>query len=290
METAELESLPPLPSLYARAVSASVIPGRGDELPARRLIVRGVELDPAHVAEYCSLCGYRVGSAVPATYPHLSAFPLHLSLMAERSFPFSALGLVHIGNEIGQLAPIPAEASMDLGVWAENLRPHPRGRQFDFRAEAELAGSLAWRETSTYLKRENGESGSSGSGGDDPHAGLHETADWSVPGDVGRRYADLSGDRNPIHLHSLLAKPFGYPTAIAHGMWTKARILASFEGRVPDVFSIETEFRSPLRIPGRARLWSGRRDRGWAFRLESPDGERAHALGSISPGASAARS
>ena len=27
------------------------------------------------------------------------------------------------------------------------------------------------------------------------------TAQWKVPGDIGRRYADVSGDRNPIHLH-----------------------------------------------------------------------------------------
>jgi hypothetical protein len=65
-------------------------------------------------------------------------------------------------------------------------------------------------------------------------------------------------------------------------MWTEARILASFEGWLPETFAIEAEFRSPLRIPGRARLWSGRREEGWRFRLGSPDGERTHALGSIS--------
>ena len=291
METTELDSLPSLPSLYARAVGASVLPGGGDELPSRRLAVSGVEIDPGHVADYCRVCGFRVGTTVPATYPHLSVFPLHLSLMAERAFPFSALGLVHISNRIEQLAPIPAGEQIDLTVWAEDLRSHPRGRQFDFRAEAELGGSLAWRETSTYLKRENGDSGSSGDGeAEDPHAGLHETAEWEVPGDIGRRYADVSGDRNPIHLHALLARPFGYPTAIAHGMWTKARCLASFEGRMPESFSVDTEFRSPVRIPGKARLWSGRHGGGWAFRLETPDGEHAHALGSISPGGSASRS
>ena len=74
---------------------------------------------------------------------------------------------------------------------------------------------------------------------------------------------------------------FGFPGAIAHGMWTKARCLASFEGRTPDAFTVDAAFKSPLRIPARATLLSGRRDGGWAFRLESPDGERTHLIGSL---------
>jgi acyl dehydratase len=139
-----------------------------------------------------------------------------------------------------------------------------------------------WRGRSTYLKPgKDGSSGSSPQRADEAPAGLEVSADWEVPGDIGRRYAPVSGDRNPIHLHSLLARPFGFPTAIAHGMWMKARCLAAFEGWVPETFAIEADFKSPLRIPGRARLWSARRDGGWSFRLASPDGERAHVLGSI---------
>ena len=37
-------------------------------------------------------------------------------------------------------------------------------------------------------------------------------------------------------MHSLTAKPLGFPGAIAHGMWTKARCLAALESRLPDAF------------------------------------------------------
>jgi acyl dehydratase len=73
-----------------------------------------------------------------------------------------------------------------------------------------------------------------------------------VPGDIGRRYARVSGDANPIHMHPLAAKAFGQPTTIAHGMWTKARCLAALEGELPAAYTADVRFKLPLRIPGRA--------------------------------------
>jgi len=283
VQTIELDSPPSLTSLYARAVVAPVLPGGRDELPDRRLELRGAEIEAEHVAAYSRVCGFGVRSVVPGTYPHVLAFPLQMSLMTERSFPFSVIGLVHIANRIDVLQPIPMGSSVDFAVWAEDLREHRRGRQFDMVAEAEIEGATAWRGRSTYL-RPGGGSDSPRSDGDEerePAGELSVSAEWDIPGDIGRRYAAVSGDRNPIHMHSLSARLFGFPSAIAHGMWTKARCLASFEGRTPETFTVEAAFKSPLRIPGKATLRSGRRDGGWAFRLESPDGERAHLIGSL---------
>src|SRR4051794_18993516 len=206
-----------------------------------------------------------------------------MSLMTDRSFPFSVLGLVHIANRIELLAPIEIGARLGLAVWAENLRPHRKGRQFDLVSEASVEGTTMWRGRSNYLHREKSED--SGASSPDEELSVPDdlgvTADWDVPGDQGRRYAEVSGDRNPIHMHPLSARLFGFPSAIAHGMWSKARCLASFEGRLPDAFTVEAAFKAPLRIPGKARLRSGAVDGGWAFRLESRDGEHTHVIGSV---------
>ncbi len=58
-------------------------------------------------------------------------------------------------------------------------------------------------------------------------------------------------------MHSLTAKPLGFPSAIAHGMWTKARCLAALEGRLPDAFAVDVAFRKPIRLPGRVEFLSG---------------------------------
>jgi len=86
---------------------------------------------------------------------------------------------------------------------------------------------------------------------------LEPVAEWRLPGDLGRRYAAVSGDRNPIHMHSLTAKPFGFPQAIAHGMWTKARCLAALQARLPDAFEVDVRFRKPISLPSKVQFAIG---------------------------------
>lgn len=281
-ETRRLESMPALPPLYAKALAGSLplVGGGGDSLPDHALEVEAVDIDRDHLASYCRVCGFGLREmAVPATYPHVLVFPLSMALMAQRAFPFALLGLVHIANHIEQHRPIAAGERPSLRLWAENLRPHRRGRQLDIVTEASVDGEVVWREASTYLRRGEGASEGARAGGSaEPDRG-EVAAVWPIPGDIGRRYADVSGDRNPIHLHGLAARPFGFPSAIAHGMWMKARCLAALEGRTPDALAASVEFRSPLLIPGRARFRLAPRGGRFAFALESPDGERTHMVG-----------
>jgi acyl dehydratase len=284
-ETTELESPPSFKRLYVQAVTAPLLPGSDAELPARRLVLRDAAVEPERVAAYARVCGFGIRSSAPGTYPHVLAFPLHLSLMTDRSFPFSVLGLLHIANRIEAVAPIPVGESLDIAIRAEDLRPHRRGQQFDLVSEARLDGEVAWRGTATYLHR-GGEREGLPQREPEPdeaaEADLDVSAEWTIPGDIGRRYAGVSGDRNPIHMHPVSARLFGFPSAIAHGMWTKARCLAAFEGRIGDAFAIDVEFKAPLRIPGRAQFLSGARDGGWLFRVDAPDGARSHLVGSLS--------
>jgi acyl dehydratase len=61
----------------------------------------------------------------------------------------------------------------------------------------------------------------------------------------------VSGDYNPIHLHPLTARLFGFPSAIAHGMWTKARCLAALEPTLPDAYTVEVAFKRPIILPAK---------------------------------------
>jgi acyl dehydratase len=240
--------------LFARA-GAAMIPGAsrlpfvgggGKDIPSLTLALHDVSARQEEVEKYCRVCGFQPSDTLPPTYPHILAFPLHLALMTDSSFPFPAIGLVHISNEITQHRPISVGETLALKVWATPLEPHPRGRQFAIRTEAAVGGEVVWEEVSTNLKR----------GGGSGRAPQRETAEplpptdtWTLPGDLGRRYASVSGDFNPIHIHPLTARLFGFPSAIAHGMWTKARCLAALSGRLPDAFSVEVSFRKPILLP-----------------------------------------
>jgi hypothetical protein len=219
----------------------AALPGRGDTLPDQTR-TRDVRIDADHLAAYAHMCGYTLGATLPPTYPHVLAFPLHMELLA--ASPFSAVGVVHVANRIVQHRPIGAGEPLALRVHAGPFQPHRRGRTFDFVSAAYAGDELVWEGFSTMLKRGAGDE-SAPRPPQPPEVPV--TAHWRLPGDLGRRYASVSGDRNPIHLHPLAAKTLGFPRAIAHGMWTKARCLAVL--RLPDAFAAEVWFRKPVLLP-----------------------------------------
>jgi acyl dehydratase len=106
---------------------------------------------------------------------------------------------------------------------------------------------------------------------------------WKVGGDLGRRYAAVSGDRNPIHMHSLTAKPLGFPSAIAHGMWTKARCLAALESRLPYAFEVDVRFRKPILLPGRVEFASSSQGDQIQFAVRDAKRGTPHLDGHLAP-------
>jgi acyl dehydratase len=265
-----LESPPSILPLYARAALPMIpgasllpfVPGGDGEIPeGLDLELAGVKAEPAEVAAYARVCGFALRDTLPPTYPHMLAFPLHMAVMSDGSFPFGAVGLVHVENSIAQKRPIGIDEAMTIRVRPTKLQPHPKGKTFSLETEALVDGEVVWESTSTMLRRGSG----NGANADVPGmrgqmrsvefeplpADAPSAAEWKLPGDLGRRYAGVSGDRNPIHMHSLTAKPLGFPGAIAHGMWTKARALAQLESELPDSFEVEVRFRRPVLLPAR---------------------------------------
>jgi MaoC like domain len=210
------------------------------------------------------------------------AFPLQMKIMTDGSFPFPVMGMVHIENRIEQKRWIRADEKLDFKVRAENLRDHERGLQFDLVAGAESGGEPVWHSTSTYLRRTGG-GGGGGSGSDKKSEPPKPMSIWKVPDDIGRRYAGVSGDINPIHMHSLSAKLFGFPSAIAHGMWLKARCLAALEGQLPDALTVEVAFKAPLVLPSKVGFASWPADGGRDFAVHDARKGKPHLTGSLRP-------
>jgi acyl dehydratase len=284
MSRKELSSPPSLTALYPRAVAVPLLRkvpglGAGTELPDTELEVRDVTTGLDHLSDYTEVCGFERMDRLPATYPHIVAFPLAMRIMAGRDFPFGVLGLVHIGNEITQYRPVSPDEPLSVRVRAQDLEPHDRGTQFTMAAEARVGDELVWDSRNLYLHRSGKGGGAGGKkDGDEP---APAQAHWRVPGDIGRRYGAVSGDRNPIHLHGWSAKLFGMPRPIAHGMWLKARCLAELESTLPDAFSVDVRFKLPLFLP--AQVAFGVQDD--AFEVRDASSGKPHLSGTLSHGA-----
>ncbi len=285
MTLTRLEQRPGLGRLYAKALTTAR--GRhGDRLPDVTLELPEATIGRDHLASYADVCGFRHADVLPATYPHVLAFPLAVSIMVDPAFPLALPGLVHVANRIAQKRALRADERLSLRVWAADLREHPRGRQFDVLSEASVHGDLVWTESSTYLRRALAGPSTNSSSPKTPSAlwgeggGRGVNALWRVPRNMGRRYAAVSGDVNPIHLNPLVARLFGFRRAIAHGMWLKARCLAAFEGRLPDALTVQVEFKSPLLLPSTVAFASHPQEGRWTFTVAEVRSGRPHLTGS----------
>jgi hypothetical protein len=269
---------------------AGLVPGvrkTGGDLPDLALTRHDVPVDRAHLAAYSEVCGFPLKETLPVTYPHMLAFGLHMAIMTDGSFPFPAIGTVHLENSITQQRPILATERLQVTVRPGNLRPHPKGTVFDLLTAVHSGGEPVWEETSTFLRLGKSDLDKLDQPEKRPELQLEQPestgTSWKLAGDLGRRYAAVSGDRNPIHLYALTAKAFGFPRQIAHGMWSKARCLAALDGRLPDAVTTEVAFKKPVLLPGTVTFGSARHADGYAFALARPKDGKPHLLGRFRP-------
>jgi hypothetical protein len=290
MAVEELAEPPRLGPLYRSAALAAVrrkAVGGGrstDTLPDTEMRVPAVAVDRAHLARYDRVCGFRVGDELPATYPHILAFPLAAALMTRPDFPLALVGLVHVANYVEVRRPLSADDRFELRVRAQDLRAHERGRQVDLVAEALVDGETVWTGRSVYLRRESKPGGERkpGERRPDPTHPEAGSALWRVTPRAGTDYAEVSGDHNPIHTSRLGARLLGFPTPIAHGMWSKARCLAALEGRLPSAYAVDVTFKLPVPLPSTVAFTATETGSGdWRFGLHGAKSGKPHLSGEV---------
>jgi len=269
------EPLPPLLPTLLRALPTALRGGRGRELPPPRTFL-APPADREAVARYREILGFAAGEAPPLTWHYLAAQRAQLALMAAPRFPFAVPGLVHLENVLAAEGAPDPEGPWQVEVSALAPVELPSGG-VTFALEASLLqfGGARVRCRSTYLGR-RGRGKTFEPSPPEPPRAWEELGRWSLrPADT-RRYAALSGDYNPVHLHPLAARLFGFPASIAHGMHLAGLALAALEraeGR--PARSLEVRFRRPVLLPAEGLVCERA---GADFRLRA--GEVVHAGGS----------
>lgn len=257
-------------------------PAHVSALPTLSARVVGHRQDVDRLAAYGAVCGNTLRDAVPATWLHVLTFGLQLAVMSRRGFPFGLAGLVHVANDMTLLRPVSVADELDLSVRPGALTPHRRGAAFELIGEVRAGGELAWRGVSRYLARGVQVPGA-------PEAATRLSAPeavrsqrWRLSADLGRRYAAVSGDINPIHLFPLAARAFGFPRAIIHGMWTHARALAALEGALAPTYRVRVDFTKPILLPGSVGFTAAPDADATAFAVLG-QADKPHLIGRLSP-------
>ena len=255
-----------------------------EALPEVSYVAPSVILDADHLSRYLEVCGFKKSNHVPFIYPQVLTFDLMLEFLGSEHCPWSAVGMVHMCNRIEQHKPLHVGDNLRIELNIGDLFKHERGQIFNTEFQILRGGDLVWQASQSTLCRGAeqpvGEQYKSRVGSEPC---LSRQATFTAPANIGRRYGKVSGDLNPIHLSTLMAKAFGFKRSIAHGMWTKARVLSALlPDGITEQATAEVEFKLPLYLPGMASLWSSRSAQGAKFELRDVQGEKPHLRGQLS--------
>jgi acyl dehydratase len=271
-----------LRNMLRAAAGALPFVRRGGQLPTRTVTVDELPIDRANVAEYAAVTGLRYADAVPLTYPFALTFPTLMSLVTGFDFPFAAMGSVHIENQITQYRPIKVTDTVKIAVHAENLREHRKGLLVDLVTDVSVGNEVAWHQVTTFLHQQR--TSLSGEPKPPPQKQPKLPAPKAIlritPGQI-RRYAAVGGDHNPIHTNSVGAKLFGFPTVIAHGMFSAAAVLANLEAAIPDAVTYSVRFGKPVLLPASTGLYVDQVQDGWDISLRNIAKGYPHLTGTL---------
>jgi hypothetical protein len=276
--TIQLETLTHPATLYARIATTFFKKGKGN-LPDISIELPKTTLTPDILKKYNKACGFDHTLIIPATYIHAYIFPLHTQLLSQPEVPFPLPGLIHFANSIKQYRPLYIGETFSVTCKLGNLIAHDKGQAFEVLSYVAVDGKRIWEDTSIYLYK-----GKEGIGSvlEWEQPVLQENCikeSWSLYQNLGFEFALASGDFNPIHLHPLTAKVFGFERHIIHGMWGAGKILALLEKRVPQAFEFTVLFKTPIYLPASVIFRHEKTEEGFNFDVVDHTQEKPHLKG-----------
>jgi hypothetical protein len=264
--------------LMARAASTFLKKGKGN-LPDSTVRLNEATIDKDAVKRYLKVCGFEDSTNIPATFLHAYIFPLHSELLCQPEVPFPVPGLIHFANSIKQHRALSFGEKFSVSCSFGNFIAHEKGQGFEVISYIKSGGEVIWEDESIYLYK-----GKEGIGKvlewEQPSLTDQSTKEsWSLSKNLGVEFAIASGDFNPIHLHPLSAKLFGFERHIIHGMWSVGKILSEYEKRIGERFELTVSFKTPIFLPENVIFRQEKTLSGFDFDLVDSTQEKPHLKG-----------
>jgi len=223
-----------------------------DSLPKISASATNIKINDKHLRQYEDICGFKQKEFVPAPYLHVASSPIMMGIITHQSFPLKALGLIHKQHTMIQHRALRRYERFNATCRLINFLKTPDFIEFQLATEVTVNSELVWESIGTFISK-------------NPRAKLKrirekkltdndmtvwQEREWELDYYLGQRYARISGDYNPIHLHKRTARIFGFRRHIAHGMWMLAHCAAQFHGAF-DKYKLDIQFNAPVFLPSK---------------------------------------
>jgi acyl dehydratase len=217
------------------------------------------DVTEAALRAYAEASGGRTAGPVFAIVPAWETIPAASRSVASDE---ARRRIVHAAQDIHLHAPIEAGMSLVTTAAPIGLFARRSGAALVIRAETRADGQPVAEQYVTELFRGLAPGEDRGRPAPEVPAGAREgeprEAAFDVTADQAQRYADASGDHNPIHLDDEVARAVGLPGRILHGLCTMAlagRAVAEVAGREPTRLAVRFSAPVALGATVTTRVW-----------------------------------
>jgi acyl dehydratase len=256
----------------------------GDALPDLGYKIQGVGIDSGPYKAFCRMFGFSEES-VPLTYWHIRFFGLRAFLASRPEAPFPLPGMVHLSDRIRQYRPVRPDESFTVECRFGHLMAHEKGTAFETLTQLFSGDELVWEENTVNLYL--GKKIPCPSEAESTPIELSQNCS-SVPvalgADLGRKYAAVSGDYNPIHLNRLGARLFGFHKHLLHGWYSVNSCLQPYEKQLKEKAELQAYFKKPLFLPSKVNMKAELSENDVLFEAADFKEDFPHVKGLLIPG------
>lgn len=198
------------------------------ELPPMSISIPDFRFEPRLLKKYNRYCGFNSATEIPLCYPFVATQTVQLRMLTDPRMPITPLGMIHVGVSFEQQQPLALDKTYRFELAVSDQSLGERGLEFELKGSFfDGDNEVASYRSQCFIKMEGPKANGRPTREKRVNREWQQLSDLTLDESQARGYAVLSGDYNPIHLHSLLSKPFGFKQPIAHGMYMVAKVLAS---------------------------------------------------------------
>ena len=246
-----------LPQLSSLMPSIFLTIGRSKDISASGIHLsstfRDVTIDAAHLKSFRQYFGFRTD--VPLSYLYTMAQRAQAALMLDKAFKLPIPGMVHLGNQLEKKAEPDPDIPFDITISAQVDYKESGSLKPVFLVELSQNGQVVTVCKSLNLIKRKSKTKKHKKVVTAPQQQTTHEAIWKYDTRTGKEYANVSGDKNPIHTSLIFARIMGFGKSIMHGWYSVCKVeqyLEENEGLA--VSEIDSSFLSPILLPSQARF------------------------------------
>jgi hypothetical protein len=266
MSTEALYEIPSSTSTLWRALT-TFSKGKNLSPIQKKYVMENIKPDLKKLQAFKQMFGYK-STFVPSTYWHTRFFGVRILLASDKTFPFPLPGMVHLTDTIKQYENILPTDNLRMECSLGDYLVHEKGTAFETTTKLYRGNELVWEENTVNLhigktKFANKEYNTY----EFPELIQPKAEQLLIPANTGRKYAKISGDFNPIHIHPLGAKLFGFKKSLMHGWYGLNKILSQNQDMMTKPHELFVAFKKPLFLPGDVILKQSQTGEGIQFEI-----------------------